>query len=147
MWHSIHFTDFPSLFSSYPLCSIIMLCFFSSHWLPVRLYCCHRGGSLVSTFFVPRFCKFCLVSSLNIFIWIYWVSLFSYFLILWAWLALSASVSLSTVQLLWHLSLCIFEKSSSFSVLSFLLSEPVSVSASIDNFFPVSYLSLHDFFQ
>ena len=40
----IHITDFPSLFSSYPFCSVIMLCFFLPKWLPVRLYFCQKEG-------------------------------------------------------------------------------------------------------
>jgi hypothetical protein len=41
----------------------------------------------------------------------------------------------------------IFLKNLPLFLLSFLLSEPVPVSASIDNLYPVSYLSQHSFFQ
>ena len=40
----IHITDFLSLFPSYPFCSVIMHCFFSPQWLPVRLHFCQREG-------------------------------------------------------------------------------------------------------
>ena len=123
-----------------------MMCFFSPKWFWVWLYFCHRRGfsglSILRAQVSEFFFFWCLHWILDI-LGFPFFHIFRFFELL---LALYASVSLSTVQLLWHLSLYTSEKSS-FFVLSFLWTEPVPVPASIDNSSPVAYLFLHSYFQ
>jgi len=125
-----------------------MLCFFSPQWLPVRhSTVATEGCSLACIFFVPRFCKFFL----DVFIE-------HLFLVILAFPFFISSDSLGFCMQFLLQCLCqlcnfsgichfIFLKIFLFFLLSFLLSEPVSVSASIDHFFPVPYLSLHSYFS
>ena len=87
------------------------------------------------------------MSPLNILFWMYWVSLYSYFLILWAFactFCFNISVSCATSLAFATLYFLKYRVEN----MSFPLSEPVPVSAVIDNvfFFPVAYLSLCYYF-
>ena len=75
------------------------------------------------------------MSSLNILFWLYWVSLFSYLLILWAFACTFCfNVSVNCATSLTFVTLY-FLKIFLFFLLSFTLSEPVPVSAITDNSF------------